>query len=208
MLTFADDHGGIERSAKQLKAQAFPYDSIDCEPLLQELLRVGLVIEYEAAGRKYLHIKGFRIHQKVEKPGKPRVPLYEDSPNPPRMVAEESPTPLDGVESSRVESKGEEGKKPRSARRRSPQTPLPDGFTLDEGLTQYAVSRLPQVDVGELFEGFCGKARAKSWVYADWRQAWQEFCRNAAPDSGHWSSGQYPKLKVNGAAPGMEAVRW
>jgi len=47
---FADDHGGLDRSAKQLKAQAFPYDDINCEPLVKELLDAGLLVEYEVAG--------------------------------------------------------------------------------------------------------------------------------------------------------------
>jgi hypothetical protein len=76
---FADDHGGLDRSAKQLKAQAFPYDVIDCEPLIQELIGQRLLVEYESGGKKYLHISGFRKHQKVEKPAKPRIPLYEES---------------------------------------------------------------------------------------------------------------------------------
>lgn len=106
---FADDHGGLDRSAKQLKAQAFPYDNIDCEPLIQELLQVGLLIEYEVSGKKYLHINGFRKHQKVEKPAKPRVPLYEHSASPPRILPEPSPSSSGsslgiGVESSGVES--------------------------------------------------------------------------------------------------------
>lgn len=106
---FADDHGGLDRSAKQLKAQAFPYDNIDCEPLIQELLQVGLLIEYEVGGKKYLHINGFRKHQKVEKPAKPRVPLYDGSPNPPRILPDDSPGSSGsslgiGVESSGVES--------------------------------------------------------------------------------------------------------
>lgn len=106
---FADDHGGIDRSAKQLKAQAFPYDNIDCEPLIQELLQVGLLIEYEVDGKKYLHINGFKKHQKVEKPAKPRVPLYEPSTNIPRVLPESSPSSSGsslgiGVESSGVES--------------------------------------------------------------------------------------------------------
>ncbi len=80
---FADDHGGLDRSAKQLKAQAFPYDNIDCEPLVQELLNAGLLVEYESGGKKYLHIRGFRKHQKNEKPAAPRFPLYsgEDTPS-------------------------------------------------------------------------------------------------------------------------------
>jgi hypothetical protein len=111
---FADDYGGVDRSAKQLKAQAFPYDNIDCEPLIQELLQVGLLIEYEVGGKKYLHINGFRKHQKVEKPAKPRIPLYEHSTSPPRVLPESSPTSSGsslgiGVESSGVESTRGEG---------------------------------------------------------------------------------------------------
>lgn len=89
---FADDHGGLDRSAKQLKAQAFPYDQVDCEPLIQELLHQGLLIEYEIGGKKYLHIKGFGTHQKVEKKGRPRVPVYEEKSSPPRVLTESSPS--------------------------------------------------------------------------------------------------------------------
>lgn len=89
---FADDHGGLDRSSKQLKAQAFPYDSIDCEPLVQELLKFGLLIEYAVNGKNYLHVKGFRKHQKVEKPAKPRVPVYDDSVKSRGVLPESSPT--------------------------------------------------------------------------------------------------------------------
>ncbi len=111
---FADDHGGLDRSAKQLKAQAFPYDNIDCEPLVQELLQAGLLVEYESGGKKYLHIRGFRAHQKVEKPAKPRVPLYEPSLNTPRVLLESSPSssgnsPVSSGLFSGRESKGREG---------------------------------------------------------------------------------------------------
>lgn len=105
-LNFADDHGGLDRSAKQLKAQAFPYDDIDCEPLVQELLKAGLMIEYSANGKKYLHIKGFRKHQKVEKPAKPRIPVYESSPTPPLVLPDDSPSPPRLVAVSSSEGKG------------------------------------------------------------------------------------------------------
>jgi hypothetical protein len=89
---FADDYGGLDRSSKQLKAQAFPYDAIDCEPLVQELLGGGLLVEYVKDGKTYLHIKGFRKHQKVEKPAKPRIPVYDDSFNSRGVLTEPSPT--------------------------------------------------------------------------------------------------------------------
>lgn len=105
---FADDKGGLDRSAKQLKAQAFPYDVIDCEPLVQELIRQGLLIEYEAQGRKYLHINGFLKHQKIDNPAKARIPPYEEPPE----KAEDSPRPTGGLaaEGKGKESKGREDK--------------------------------------------------------------------------------------------------
>ncbi len=77
--TFADDHGSLERSAKQLRAQAFPYDDLDCEVLIRELLAAGVLIEYEVDGKKYLHIKGFDKHQKVNRESLPKFPKYADS---------------------------------------------------------------------------------------------------------------------------------
>lgn len=109
-LNFADDYGGLDRSAKQLKAQAFPYDQIDCEPLIQELIRVGLLIQYEVNNRMYLHIKGFQKHQKVEKPAKPRIPVYDPSVNTPLLLPESSPSPHLLVAVSSSEGNGREGK--------------------------------------------------------------------------------------------------
>lgn len=113
---FADDHGGLDRSSKQLKAQAFPYDNIDCEPLVQELLNNGLLVEYEVEGKKYLHIKGFGTHQKVEKKGRPRVPLYDNALKTPRLLPDSSLTPPLRVEVSSSEGKGREGKGNRTQR--------------------------------------------------------------------------------------------
>lgn len=113
------------------------------------------------------------------------VPLSDsDSDSDSDLNPKNPPTPLKG--GAPVSAKSQPRKKPKTA--------LPEGFALDGELTAYASERLPECDVGALFEGFVGKARAKSWVYADWRQAWQEFCRNCAPNSGHWAAGQYPRL--------------
>lgn len=101
-LVFADDEGNLERSARQLKAQAFPYDSLNVEPLIVELLDHGLVIEYEVGGKKLLHIKGFKKHQKIDRPSSPKFPLYEPSMRTQRTLDE--PSMLKGRE-----GKGEEG---------------------------------------------------------------------------------------------------
>jgi hypothetical protein len=83
---FADDNGNLERSARQLKAQAFPYDSFDLEPLLVDLISKGLLEEYEVSGHKYLHISNFEKHQKIEKKSLARHPLPNSYPTTTRPV--------------------------------------------------------------------------------------------------------------------------
>lgn len=107
-LNFADDNGNLERSARQLKAQAFPYDSIDCEPLVLEMVRTGLLVEYQVADRKYLHIKGFLTHQKIDRPSKCRIPLYEESMRARITLDEPSSIPRSVREGSLREGKGRE----------------------------------------------------------------------------------------------------
>ena len=151
---FADDHGGLDRSSKQLKAQAFPYDVIDCEPLIQELLDVGLLVEYAIDSKKYLHIKGFRTHQKVEKPAKPRVPLYDDSLKSRGIVGEASPSssgssPASSGSSLGRESKGREGNG-KDARAREEDSPRASETESREGIESlkaaYPKGVFPQSD--------------------------------------------------------------
>lgn len=87
----ADDHGNLERSSKQLRAQVFPYDTLECEPLVQELISRGLLIEYERQGKNYLHVPGFAEHQKIEKKSLPKFPPYDDSVSSRGALPEPSP---------------------------------------------------------------------------------------------------------------------
>lgn len=88
-------------------------------------------------------------------------------------------------------------KKPRKARK----TPMPEGFALTGEMSAYVTTKIPDASPDGLFEQFCGQARAKGWEYVDWGQAFQTYVRNVAPDSGHWSSGQFPR-------GGNGVVRW
>lgn len=87
---FADDFGNLDRSAKQLKARIFPGDSLDCEPLIQELIAHGRLIEYSVNGQNYLHIHKFLEHQVINRPGKPQCPSYEHSVNVHGILREDS----------------------------------------------------------------------------------------------------------------------
>lgn len=79
MWNFADDRGNIERSAKQMKMKIFPADTIEVEPLIMELIEHNLVIEYSVNSKKYLHIRTFTEHQKINRPSENGHPYYDDS---------------------------------------------------------------------------------------------------------------------------------
>lgn len=96
---FADDNGNLQRSAKKLKMQIFPADLIDCEPLIQSLIDHGMFTEYEVNGEIFLHIKGFKDHQVINRPSKTGLPKPEKA------------DLFGGLsESSLTEGKGREGK--------------------------------------------------------------------------------------------------
>ena len=81
MFNFADDKGNLARSAKKIKMQVFPADMIDCEPLIQELITQGLLIEYSVSGDNYLKIKGFLKHQVINRPSASSIPDIEITDN-------------------------------------------------------------------------------------------------------------------------------
>lgn len=100
---FADDNGNLQRSARKLKMQIFPADAIDCEPVIQSLMAHGLFREYEVNGEKYLHIKGFKAHQVINRPSKTGLPVPNSG---------SSPTPLtdDSLTEGSRKGVGREGK--------------------------------------------------------------------------------------------------
>lgn len=100
MLNFSDDNGNQAYSAKRLKMQIFPADAIDTQPLLNELLAQGVVIEYSVSGEKFLHIKGFCEHQVINRPSQTKIPKY---------VFNDGSLSTRGVITDGKEGKGKEG---------------------------------------------------------------------------------------------------
>jgi hypothetical protein len=70
---FADcDAGHLEEDALSLKMKIFPADNLDVEPLLDELVRIGLLERFEFEGLSYLNIPGLRAHQRTDSRWVPR----------------------------------------------------------------------------------------------------------------------------------------
>lgn len=70
----ADDHGNLRAHERYLAANVWQNTSVDVAPALAELLQIGRFEPYAVDGQRYVHIKNFDRHQRVDNAGKPRVP--------------------------------------------------------------------------------------------------------------------------------------
>lgn len=76
MWNFCDDRGVHPVAYKTLKAEVFPADDLlssDIETLIGELITQGLLIEFEAEGRRWWFVTGWH-HQVINRPSKSRYP--------------------------------------------------------------------------------------------------------------------------------------
>lgn len=196
---FADDKGNLVRSAKKLKMQVFPADSIECEPLIQELLQIGVMIEYEVGGEKYLHIKGFEKHQVINRPSKSSIPeqIFSEQ----KEQSKDDSLNAHGALTDGREGKGKEGidTSSRTAPTKSKKpvkTPLPEDFCISERVRSWAAEK-KHGSLERHFENFVSAAKRNGYTYADWDEALMEAIRKdwaklGAPAD---SSGEDPRFK-------------
>lgn len=78
LLNYADDEGNFKCSMKQIKIYSFPYDDIDIQPYLNELVEFKFMIPYVVQTVSYIHIVNFKKHQKINRPSPPMHPLFNE----------------------------------------------------------------------------------------------------------------------------------
>lgn len=81
MILMADDYGNLRATPSLIVGNAFwgtKDNPADIESATAELEEVGLVRTYEIRGQLYAHVCGWAKHQRVDKPGKPRVPAENE----------------------------------------------------------------------------------------------------------------------------------
>jgi hypothetical protein len=80
LILLADDYGRGRYIPEVLAGQCFPFpgesreSSRVCREAFESLSAMGFVRVYEVRGQRYFEIVNWSRHQKVDKPGKPRVP--------------------------------------------------------------------------------------------------------------------------------------
>lgn len=81
LILIADDYGNFRAHPKQLEGSIFwaADTSRGIRDILASVSRTGLVTLYSVRGQQYGHLTGWSKHQKVDKPGQPRVPGPEQA---------------------------------------------------------------------------------------------------------------------------------
>lgn len=93
LWTIADREGRLEDRPKRIKGELFRFDSIEVEPLLQELRKHGFIARYEVDGLGIIQIIAFSKHQNPhhrEPPSDlppPESPGLDPVSNPPKPEA-------------------------------------------------------------------------------------------------------------------------
>ena len=59
----SDREGRLEDRPLKIKAELFPFDVLDVDPLLNALHDVGLILRYETNGARYIQVVNFKRHQ-------------------------------------------------------------------------------------------------------------------------------------------------
>lgn len=127
LWNFCDDGGNHVASAKTVKAEIFPGDDIsssDVQRMLDELSSNSLIAFYANGDKQYLHVTGWRKHQKIDRPTFKHPPFSDDA----RRGLDESSPP----EGKGEEGRGEEGKGEDLSSLRSDSS-APSALTLDGG---------------------------------------------------------------------------
>jgi hypothetical protein len=78
MWNFSDDYAVVRGSNVWLKSQIFPYEesltSSQVEGFVKELKQIGCISIFHASGERYIFIKNFTKHQRIDKKSKTRNP--------------------------------------------------------------------------------------------------------------------------------------
>jgi len=78
MWNFADDHGVLEGPPERIKAEIFPYESVNVRKLLSELIQSKRVLEYQSENSTYFWLTKLNKHQKLDRPRESNLPMPSD----------------------------------------------------------------------------------------------------------------------------------
>lgn len=197
LWNFCDDAGNHVASAKTIKAEIFPGDDIsstDVQRMLDELSSNSLIAFYANGDKQYLHVTGWKKHQKIDRPTF-KHPAYSNDDR--RDLDESSPPEGKGEEGRGEEGKGKknppnppadaEGKKPvRSKREKISFTAFADAcresgeraIRADDPIFEFAEDAgIPKEFIALAWREFAIRHRESGRLQKDWRAHFRDAVR-------------------------------
>jgi hypothetical protein len=77
LITMADDEGRLRELPTAINGHVFPHDNIANAKLVRWLVEIeetGMIVRYEAAGKRYIDLPNWRAHQRVDRPSPSELP--------------------------------------------------------------------------------------------------------------------------------------
>lgn len=137
LWNLADDHGRLRGHPSFIQGQVFPYDhDIDIPNSLEQLELAGRIVQYRRDGQRFIWIRKFSEHQKMDKRTDSKLPepTAQETECPAEKLAE--PAEKGALEWKGREGKGkEQGKEPEAAADAAPSL---SGVQAPESLGQLA----------------------------------------------------------------------
>jgi hypothetical protein len=137
LITQADDEGRLVGAPRLLWSQIFPWDDYSPERLgawLTELAGAGLVRQYESGGRAYIHLPGWKRHQKISHPAKSKLPRPPGKRARPRAALRKPPEDSGDAPKRSPLIGSDQGSERIGSTRGTPDVPTPETSVPDERL--------------------------------------------------------------------------
>ena len=217
LWTLADREGRLEDRPKRIKGELFPFDSIEAEPLLQELERFKFIVRYETEGMKAIQILEFTKHQTphytekdstIKPPSLQESDGHEEASNPEisgelrnQPVIKGGSLPPDSlipdslIPDCRIPSSSNpDSETPKASPRATKKCPT--GFEVTEELRSWARNKVPGVNVEAETETF--RDHTFATARTDWDGTWRNWMRKASNQSRQ--NGQNASADIFGGA--------
>lgn len=170
LMSIVDDYGRHEANPQLIRARCYPLqtDAVkakDVSAWMESCQNVGILTVYSSAGKTYLQINKF--NQQTRTASKCPAPDSECS----QMIANEHLVVVvsEGVSEGVVDAPRKRGKQPKVA--------MPEGFGISERVRAWAAEK-GYHSLEARLEHFRGKAKANSYAYADWDEAFMGAIRD------------------------------
>jgi hypothetical protein len=184
----ADEWARANGDIAVVKGLIFPYDRVNIDALLSELVSAGVVMRYEVDGDPFLFLPNLSKHQRLE-PAKvaSKFPSPDEADqasdlhtqiganSSEKTCAESSPGSAGSENSAASLCNGVRGQGGRAQKNRA--MPPPDIFPITDEMREWAAQHTPNVDLGSETQKLFDWARGKGEKKADWVATWRNWMR-------------------------------